>query len=195
MGAYQLADAINDKSRRFRPSSFNACVLWASGDDSADLDQPLCAINEYCPLAVFIECARHAKSFAALDLDKRQLPSGTEQSIEWTVIDDNRALLALKNKYHDETLAAVDQECKSLINNIDSALAECEQLKSQRDTRLSITKFSQSNTGLNIVNITASSAATLADKVKGLGDENTHWAFCIFVGSSEELAPIQAVFA
>ncbi|KXO13269.1 hypothetical protein AKG98_3488 [Moritella sp. JT01] len=189
-----MASAIQDESRQFRPAAFNALVLWVSADNPNDLAKQLAAINDYCPLTGFVECGRYAASLATLDSDKLIRPQGTEQSIEWTVLNDKRYIPALKRQYQADSLAQVNDQGQGLNSDIDSALAECKQLKGLRDTRLTATEFNPINTGLNCISISANSAKGLADKLQGLGDDKAYWAFCAFVGSSHELESIKDVF-
>jgi|GEM_PF-1167165 len=193
-GAVLLASAIKDESRQFRPAAFNALVLWVSSDSPNDLAKRLVVINEYCPLTSFVECGRYATSLAILDSDKLTRPKGNEQSLEWTVLNDKRYIPALKRQYQADSLAQVNSLGQGLISDIDSALAECKQLKGLRDTRLTATEFSIINTGLNCISISANSAKGLADKLQGLGDDKAYWAFCAFVGSSSELEPVKGLF-
>jgi len=193
-GAVLLATAIKDESRQFRPTDFNALVLWVSSNSPNDLAKRLSVINEYCPLTGFVECERYATSLATLDADKLTRPQGSEQSLEWTVLNDERYIPALKRQYQADSLVQVNDQGKALISDIDSALAECKQLKGLRDTRLTATEFIPINTGLNCISISANSAKGLADKLQGLGDDNAYWAFCAFVGSSSELEPIKELF-
>ena len=193
-GAALLANAIKDDSRQFRPAAFNALVLWVSSDSPKDLAKRLVAVNEYCPLTGFVECGRYATSLATLDADKITRPKGSEQSIEWTVLSDKRYIPALKWLYQADSLAQVNTLGQGLIGDIDSALAECQQLKSERDARLGMTVFNPIKTGLNCINISANTAKGLADKLQGLGDDKAYWVFCAFVGSSSELEPIKELF-
>ncbi|KXO08271.1 hypothetical protein AKG98_1867 [Moritella sp. JT01] len=193
-GGALLANAIKDESRQFRPAAFNALVLWVSSDSLTDLAKRLTPVNEYCPLAGFVECERYAASLATLDSDKLTRPQGAEQSIEWTVFSDKRSIPALKLQYKADSLAQVNDQGQGLISDIDSALAECKQLKNLRDTRLTATEFTRINTGLNCTSISANTAKGLADKLQGLGDDKAYWAFCAFVGSSHELEPIKELF-
>ncbi|WP_075499562.1 hypothetical protein [Moritella viscosa] len=193
-GAVLLASAIKDESRQFRPTAFNALVLWVSADSPNDLAKQLAVINDYCPLTGFVECGHYAASLATLDADKLTRPQGSEQSLEWTVLNDKRYIPALKRQYHTTSLALVKTQGQALISDIDSALAECKQLKGLRDVRLTETEFNPVNTGLNCISISANSAKGLADKLQGLGDDKAYWAFCAFVGSSHELEPVKDVF-
>jgi len=193
-GAVLLASAIKDESRQFRPAAFNAQVLWISADSPSGLAKQLAVINDYCPLTGFVECGRYATSLATLDSDKLTRPQGSEQSIEWTVLSDERYIPALKLQYKADSLAQVNTQGQALISDVDTALAECKQLKGLRDTRLMATEFNPINTGLNCTSISANSAKGLADKLQGLGDDKGYWAFCAFVGSSSELEPIKDVF-
>ncbi|QUM84461.1 hypothetical protein [Moritella sp. 28] len=193
-GAVLLASAIKDESRQFRPADFNALVLWVSSDNPQDLAKQLATINEYCPLTGFVECGRYAASLATLDSDKLTRPQGSEQSLEWTVLNDKRYIPALKRQYKADSLAQVNTQGQALISDVDTALAECKQLKGLRDARLTATEFSPINTGLNCTSISANSAKGLADKLQGLGDDKAYWAFCAFVGSSSELEPVKEVF-
>jgi len=193
-GAVLLASAIKDESRQFRPADFNALVLWVSSDNPQDLAKQLATINEYCPLTGFVECGRYAVSLATLDSDKVTRPKGSEQSIEWMLLNDKRSIPALKRQYQSNSLALVNDQGQALISDIDSALAECKQLKGQRNARLTGAEFNPTNTGLNCISISANTAKGLADKLQGLGDDKAYWAFCAFVGNSSELEPIKEVF-
>ncbi|QFI37613.1 hypothetical protein FR932_07030 [Moritella marina ATCC 15381] len=193
-GAALLANAIKDESRQFRPADFNALVLWVSSDSSTDLAKRLAPVNEYCPLAGFVECGRYAASLATLDSDKLTRPKGTEQSLEWTVMNDKRSIPVIKRQYQAASLAQVNDQGQALISDVDSALAECKQLKGLRDARLTATEFNSTNTGLNCMSISANTAKGLADKLQGLGDDKAYWAFCAFVGNSSELEPIKELF-
>jgi len=193
-GAVLLANAIKDESRQFRPTDFNALVLWVNSDSPNGLAKQLAVINDYCPLTGFVECERYSASLATLESDKLTRPQGSEQSIEWTVLNDKRYIPALKRQYQADSLVQVNDQGKALISDIDSALAECKQLKNLRDMRLTATEFTPINTGLNCISISANSAKGLADKLQGLGDDKAYWAFCAFVGSSSELEPVKEVF-
>jgi hypothetical protein len=193
-GAILLANAIEDTSRLLRPSNWHAVVLIAFADKPAALSTKLKTINEHCPLSHFVEAQRFAESLATLEQHKMQLPSGSEQSIEWQPIDDCRSISALNAAFNDASLALVKNEGTSLITDIDSVLTECETLKSDRDNRLAKTLFIASNLSIEAKSFTANSARSLADAVKSLGDNNMHWAFCAFVGSSDEVQPIKELF-
>jgi len=193
-GAALLANAIKDESRRFRPTDFNALVLWVSSDTPNDLAKQLAPINDYCPLTGFVECGRYATSLATLESDKVTRSKGTEESVEWTVFNDKRYVPALKRQYHATSLALVNDQGQSLVSDIDSAMTECQQLKRKRDARLAKAVFSPINTGLNCINISANTSKGLADKLQGIGDDKAYWAFCAFVGSTDELQSIKDVF-
>ena len=109
-------------------------------------------------------------------------------------MSDERYIPALKLQYKADSLAQVNTQGQALISDVDTALAECKQLKSLRDVRLTVTQFTPVNTGLNCTSISANSAKGLADKLQGLGDDKAYWAFCVFVGSSHELEPVKDVF-
>jgi len=193
-GAALLANAIKDESRRFRPTDFNALVLWVSSDTPNDLAKQLAPVNDYCPLTGFVECARYATSLATLESDKVTRSKGTEQSVEWAVFNDKRHIPALKRQYHATSLALVKTQGQGLVSGIDSAMTECQQLKRKRDARLAKAVFNPINTGLNCINISANTNKGLADKLQGIGDDKGYWAFCAFVGSTGELQPIKDVF-
>jgi len=193
-GAALLASAIKDESRRFRPTDFNALVLWVSSDSPTDLAKQLAAINDYCPLTGFVECARYATSLATLATDKVTRSKGTEQSVEWTVFNDKRYVPALKRQYHAASLALVNDQGQELISDIDSAMTECQALKRKRDAHLAKAVFNPINTGLNCMKINANTSKGLADKLQGIGDDKAYWAFCAFVGSTDELEPMKDVF-
>ena len=193
-GAALLANAIKDESRQFRPTAFNSLVLWVSSDNPNELARQLAAINDYCPLTDFVECGRYATSLATLATDKFTRSKGTEQSVEWTVFNDKRHVPALKRQYHATSLALVNDQGQSLISDIDSAMNECQALKRKRDARLAKAVFNPINTGLNCINISANTSKGLADKLQGIGDDKAYWAFCAFVGSTDELQPMKDVF-
>ena len=193
-GAVLLANAIKDESRQFRPGAFNALVLWISSDSPRDLAKRLAPVNEYCPLTGFVECGRYATSLATLDSDKIIRPKGNEQSIEWTVFSDKRSIPAVKRQYKAGSLSQANALGQALVTDIDSAVAECKQLKSLRNARLTATEFNPINTGLNCINISANTAKGLADKLQGIGDDKAYWVFCAFVGSSSELEPMKELF-
>ena len=96
--------------------------------------------------------------------------------------------------FNDASLALVNDEGTSLITDIDTALADCETLKSERGNRLTETLFTASSLSINVKNFTANSARSLADAIKSLGDNDMHWAFLAFVGSSDEINPIKELF-
>lgn len=193
-GVVLLTNAIKDESRQFRPAAFNALVLWVSSDSPQDLAKRLVPVNEYCPLTGFVECGRYVTSLAALDSDKVTRPQGYEQSIEWTVLNDKRYVPALKWQYKTNSLALANALGQALVTDINSALAECKQLQNLRDTRLTAAEFNPISTGLNCTSISANTAKGLADKLQGIGDDKTYWAFCVFVGNSSELEPMKELF-
>ena len=193
-GAALLANAIKDESRQFKPTDFNALILWTSADSPNDLAKKLAPVNAYCPLAGFVECERYATSLATLAIDKVTRSKGTEQSVEWTVFNDKRYLPAFKRQYHATSLALVNDQGQGLVSDIDSAMTECQALKRKRDARLAKAVFNPINTGLNCINISANTSKGLADKLQGIGDDKAYWAFCAFVGSTHELEPMKDVF-
>jgi len=193
-GAVLLADAVQDTSRRFRPEAWNAVILYAMADKQDSLSSRLSAINEHCPLKTFVEAQRFADSLAVIEQEKMKRSTGQEQSIEWQVMGDCRAVPALAAAYHDASLALVDDEGKSLVTDIDSALSELTTLKADRHSRLTETVFTPAGLNIDVVSLNAGSARSLADSIKSLGDNNMHWVYCAFVGSEEELKPVKELF-
>lgn len=188
-----LADALIDTTRIDRPSYFNAVVLNVSASTSSQLNNQLTPFNDKCPIPVFIQAAAYAKSLNTLDTDKMILPT-TEQSIEWQNLSDCRFIPALANAFNDSSLVLVADEGRLLITDIDSELTNLATLKSQREQRLTNTTF-ETTANLTVNNYNAKSATSLAQQLKSLGNNDTHWAYCCFVGSTEQLKPIKELFS
>jgi hypothetical protein len=188
-----LAGALIDTTRIDRPNDWQALVLSLSVDTSERLNAHLTPFNDKCPLPVFMQAAAFAKSLNTLDTDKMVLPT-TEQSIEWQKLNDCRFIPALANAFNDSSLALVADEGRQLITDIDSELTNLATLKSQRDQRLTNATFEAGN-NLTVNNFNANSATSLAQQIKSLGNNDKHWAYCCFVGSSEQLKPIKELFA
>ncbi|MBB1384357.1 hypothetical protein H5119_02125 [Pseudoalteromonas sp. SG45-5] len=192
-GSTLLATAINDATRQQRPSAFNAVILSCSASSPAQLANKLAEFNQHCPLAVFTHAADHALSLSTLDTDKMRLPT-IEQSIEWQQISNCCALPALANAFSDKSLALVNDEGANLITDIDTALALTAQLKAKRDQRLTNSLFLTCD-NLTVTNSNAQSARGLAQQIETLGNNDKHWAYCVFVGSSENIKTIKELFA
>ena len=192
-GSELLATAIKDATRQQRPSAFNAVILSCSASTPAQLASKLSDFNQHCPLAVFTHAADHALSLSTLDTDKMRLPT-TEQSIEWQHINNTCAVPALAKAFHDQSLAMVTKEGLNLIADINTALNETAQLKAQRDQRLTNSLFVAAG-GLTVTNSNAQSARALAQQIQTLGNNNKHWAYCAFVGSTEDINTIKELFA
>lgn len=192
-GSALLATAINDATRQQRPSAFNAVILSCSASSPAQLANKLTEFNQHCPLAVFTHAADHALSLATLDTDKMRLPT-TEQSIEWQQFNNCCAVPALAHAFNDKSLALVSGESTNLITDIDTALNDTAQLKAQRDQRLTNTLFVAAS-HLTVTNSNAQSARALAQQIETLGNNDTHWAYCAFVGSSENINTLKELFA
>ena len=192
-GSELLASAINDATRQQRPSAFNAVILSCSASSAAQLASKLSNFNQHCPLAVFTHAADHALSLSTLDTDKMRLPT-TEQSIEWQYVIDCCAVPALAAAFNDKSLALVSDEGINLITDINTALSEAAQLKTQRDQRLTNTLFI-AGANLTVINSNAQSARALAQHIATLGNNDKHWAYCAFVGSSENINTIKELFA
>ena len=192
-GSTLLAAAINDATRQQRPSAFNAVILSCSANTPAQLANKLAEFNQHCPLAVFTHAADHALSLSTLDTDKMRLPT-TEQSIEWQHVNNCCALPALANAFNDKSLALVNDEGANLITDIDTALAHMAQLKAKRDQRLTNSLFVTCD-NLTVTNSNAQSARGLAQLIQTLGNNDKHWAYCAFVGSSENIKTIKELFA
>lgn len=194
-GAALLANAVNDVSRTFRPSSFNAVGLFVIEKTAAQLATKLQVINKVCPLKPFIEAQRIASSIASIDDHKMQLPTGSEQSIEWHPMSDVRGVPALNTAFNDASKSMLLHEGTALVTDIDTAMGELKTLKSNRDTRIAQTNFVAASLPLETTVIAASSARSLADSIKRLGDNNKHWAFMFFVGSDSEIKLVKELFA
>ena len=192
-GSELLSTAINDATRQQRPREFNALILSCSASSSAQLVSKLAKFNQHCPLCVFTHAADHALSLSTLDTDKMRLPT-TEQSIEWQHINNACAVPALAKAFNDKSLALVSNEGINLITDINTALNETAQLKVQRDQRLTNTLFTAAN-NLTVTNSSAKSARALAQQIHTLGNNDKHWAYCVFVGSSENIKTIKELFA
>ncbi|WP_409423266.1 MULTISPECIES: hypothetical protein [unclassified Pseudoalteromonas] len=192
-GSELLATAIKDVTRQQRPSAFNAVILSCSASSHAKLASLLSEFNQHCPLAVFTHAADHALSLSTLDTDKMRL-STTEQSIEWQHVNDCRAVPALAKAFNDKSLALVSNEGINLITDINTALNETAQLKAQRDQRLTNTLF-RATANLTVTSSNAQSARALAQQIQTLGNNDKHWAYCAFVGSSENINTIKELFA
>jgi hypothetical protein len=192
-GSALLAAAINDATRQQRPSVFNAVILSCSASSPAQLANKLAEFNQHCPLAVFTHAADHALSLLTLDTDKMRLPT-TEQSIEWQFVNNCCALPALANAFSDKSLALVNGEGANLITDIDTALVHTAQLKAKRDQRLTNSLFVTCD-NLKVTNSNAQSARGLAQQIETLGNNDKHWAYCAFVGSSDNIKTIKELFA
>lgn len=192
-GSALLATAVKDATRQQRPNAFNAVILSCSASSAAQLASLLSEFNQHCPLAVFTHAAAHALSLSTLDTDKMRLPT-TEQSIEWQQFNNCCAVPALAAAFNDKSLALVSDEGINLITDINTALNETAQLKAQRDQRLTNSLFVTAG-GLTITNSSAQSARALAQQIQTLGNNDKHWAYCAFVGSSENINTIKELFA
>lgn len=192
-GSELLATAIKDVTRQQRPSAFNAVILSCSASSHAKLASLLSEFNQHCPLAVFTHAADHALSLSTLDTDKMRLPT-TEQSIEWQQFNNCCAVPALAKAFNDKSLALVNDEGINLITDINTALTETAQLKVQRDQRLTNKLFTAA-ANLTVTNSNTQSARALAQQIQTLGNNDKHWAYCAFVGSSENINTIKELFA
>ena len=192
-GSELLATAIKDVTRQQRPSAFNAVILSCSASSHAKLASLLSEFNQHCPLAVFTHAADHALSLSTLDTDKMRLPT-TEQSIEWQQFNNCCAVTALAKAFNDKSLALVNDEGINLITDINTALTETAQLKVQRDLRLT-NKLFTATANLTVTNSNTQSARALAQQIQILGNNDKHWAYCVFVGSSENINTIKELFA
>jgi len=188
-----LADALIDTTRIDRPNDWQALVLSLSAATSNQLNSQITPFNDKCPIPVFMQAAAFAKSLNTLDTDKMILPT-TEQSIEWQKLNDCRFIPALTKAFNDKSLALVADEGRQLITDIDSELSSLVTLKAQREQRLTNTTF-EVGTNLTVNNFNANSGASLAQQIKSLGNNDKHWAYCCFVGSTEQLKPIKELFS
>lgn len=192
-GSELLANAIKDTTRQQRPEAFNAVVLSCSASTSADLAGKLNEFNQLCPISVFTHAQAHAKSLSTLDTDKMRLPT-TEQSIEWQYVDNCCALVPIAHAFTDKSKQLVADESVELISDIDTELANAEQLKTTRDERLSQTTF-EAGANLTVTHCNAQSARGLSQQIQTLGNNDKHWAYCVFVGNNESIQTIKELFA
>ena len=192
-GSQLLAKAINDATRQQRPNAFNAVILSCSAPSAAGLSSKLTAFNTLCALPVFTHAQQHASSLSTLDTDKMRLPT-TEQSIEWQHVNDCCALPALANAFVDKSKQMVNDEGVQLITDINAALTDTEQLKAARNNRLTETTF-QAGANLTVTHSNAQSARALAQQIETLGNNDMHWAYCVFVGSGDNIQTIKELFA
>ena len=192
-GSALLATAVKDVTRKQRPSAFNAVILSCSASSPAQLKSKLTEFNQHCPLAVFTHAVDHALSLSTLDTDKMRLPT-TEQSIEWQHVNDACTVPVLAKAFNDKSLALVNDEGINLITDINTAITETAQLKAQRDQRLTNKLFTAA-ANLTVTNSNAQSARALAQQIQTLGNNDKHWAYCAFVGSSENINTIKELFA
>jgi len=193
-GAALLAKAVIDTSRTCRPTSFNAVGLFIIEKTAVALANSLRQVNQACPLQSFVEAQRIANSLSSLDEDKMQLPLGDEQSIEWHPMPDVRSVPALNTAFNDASKSLLLSEGVALVTDIDSAMSELKTLKTKRDSRIAQTQFVAASLPIETTVISASSARSLADSIKRLGDNNKHWAFMLFVGSDNELTLVKELF-
>ncbi|WP_462147178.1 hypothetical protein [Pseudoalteromonas gelatinilytica] len=192
-GSALLANAIKDTTRQQRPEAFNAVVLSCSASTAAELASKLNEFNQHCPIAVFTHAQAHAKSLSTIDTDKMRLPT-TEQSIEWQYLDNCCALVPIAHAFTDKSKQLVADEGVELISDIDTELANAEQLKTIRDQRLSQTTF-ETGANLTVTLSSAQSARGLSQQIETLGNNDKHWAYCVFVGSNESIQTIKELFA
>ncbi|MDO6426246.1 hypothetical protein Q4489_04440 [Thalassotalea sp. 1_MG-2023] len=193
-GALLLAKSIEDLTRQQRPTSWNALVLYAIAEKPEQLAEKLETINEKCPLMPFINAQQYAQSLSTINEDKTTPSTGNEQSREWQQQADNRAIPALNDAYNDASLALVESESQNVITTLDNAITEAETLKAERDIRLAQTKFNAVSTSIKTQSITANSARGLANAIKKIGNNQMHWAYIVYTGSTSELQPITELF-
>ncbi|MCQ8882745.1 hypothetical protein NQS96_13270 [Pseudoalteromonas shioyasakiensis] len=192
-GSQSLATAVKDMTRQTRPNTFNAVILSCSSAHIDDFINQLTAFNELCPLPIFLHAEQHAKSLVTLDTDNMKLPT-TEQSIEWQGLRDCCGITALSHAFVDQSLQLVSDEGVQLISDIDTALNDAAQLKSARNSRLSLSRF-KAGPHISITHSNAQSARALGQQIELLGNNDKHWAYCAFVGSTEQITPIKELFS
>lgn len=193
-GAGVLANAIDDSTRTFAPTSFNALVVWVSGSSDSAFARNLEAINNLCPMSIFVTAARYGASLATIENDKFESVPVRAQSLEWCLLDSALSIPNLSNAYYDNSRSLLLDEGKMFTGSIDDELAALEQLKAVRDERLSNTLFKSGQHGLNTAYFSASNAQQLASNVAQLGDSNRAWAFVAFVGESDALQVVRELF-
>ena len=191
-GSILLANAISDSTRQSKPSGFNALVLYAIENSASKLSTTLATVNSACPLTGFIKAEKMAASFASLEQDKFTANKG--QHIEWQVVKDIRSLKPLSHAYADKSKALLTADGTNLVTTITNALTEVISLKAERDNRLSQTSFSGQALKLIVKEFSATNAANLANNIKTLGNNDLHWAYVVFVGSSSELTVLKELF-
>lgn len=194
-GAALFAQAVNDTSRSFRPTNFNAVGLFVTEKTASALASKLQLVNQACPLKPFVEAQRIARSMATLDDHKMQLPVGGEQSIEWHPMPDVRTVPSLNTAFDDASKSLLLGEGTALVTDIDTAMGELKTLKSNRDTRIAQTDFAAASLPIEVTVIIANSARGLGDSIKRLGDNNKHWAFMFFVGRDSEIKLVKELFS
>ncbi|WP_026111170.1 hypothetical protein [Pseudoalteromonas ruthenica] len=193
-GAMQLAKAVRDLSRRERPTQWRALVLYITAPFPASLHQALQSVNAACPLPVFITAARYARSLSDLTRHKMTLPTGYEQSIEWQTLSDACHVPALSRAYQVASTKLIKGEGQNSVDSIDEELAALGEQKAARDARIDSCSFDAAQLGLRTKAITATSARSLADALERLGDNHVHWAFQVYVGRQQAIAPLVELF-
>ena len=193
-GAMLVAKALQDITRQFRPSNWNAVVLYVIANKPEELAEQLKIFVELCPLSSFVKAQNFASSISTIEQDKFAQKTGYEQSIEWQKMNDCLSLPVLKNAFNDASLSLVSDESKAAISDIDAALSECQSLKANRDARLTEKQFVEVSTNVKAKSFNANSARGLAHSIKTLGDNSLHWAYVVFVGSNDQLKPIKELF-
>ncbi|MCG7567062.1 hypothetical protein MHM95_12305 [Pseudoalteromonas sp. CnMc7-15] len=193
-GAMQLAKAVRDLSRRERPTQWRALVLYITAPSPTSLHQALDSVNTACPLPVFITAARYARSLSDLTRHKMTLPTGHEQSIEWQTLSDACHVPGLSRAYQVASTKLIKGEGQNSVGSIDEELAALGEQKAARDARIDSCSFDAAQLGLRTKAITATSARSLADALERLGDNHTHWAFQVYVGRQQAIAPLVELF-
>ncbi|TMP88507.1 hypothetical protein CWC05_03500 [Pseudoalteromonas ruthenica] len=193
-GAMQLAKAVRDLSRRERPLHWHALVLYITAPSPASLNQALESVNTACPLPVFITAARYARSLSDLTRHKMTFPTGHEQSLEWQTLSDACHVPALSRAYQVASTKLIKDEGQNSVGSIDEELAALGEQKAARDARIDSCSFDAAQLGLRTKAITATSARSLADALERLGDNHVHWAFQVYVGRQQAIAPLVELF-
>lgn len=193
-GAARIAQAVRDMTRRERPAHWHALALYTSAPKPERLAQALEVVNDACPLPVFITAARYARSLETLDKHKMNELTGYEQSIEWQTLSDACHVPALSRAYQVASTKLIKGEGQNSVGSIDEELAALGEQKAARDARIDSCSFDAAQLGLRTKAITATSARSLADALERLGDNHTHWAFQVYVGRQQAIAPLVELF-
>ncbi|MDP4487257.1 hypothetical protein QDG88_04730 [Pseudoalteromonas piscicida] len=182
-GAAELADAVQDETRIDSSSSWDALLLFSSGQTEKSLRSQLENFNQSCPISDFIHTTAYTESLTTIELDKFTITSG--QSLEWQTLATT-SLKPLSLQWLNDSKELINDEGVNLITSIDSAMTETENLKTERNKRLA-PKKEHTESKLNVELIQASSRRSLVQAITQFGNNDEHWAFVLLVGDLESL--------